>query len=113
MTMEQIRERIYIASQQSGSHQMECLIEEIQEDARKEQRLEIEKLKVQVALQKDALEECVRQSGADCSGGYPTEPPLHEYAVEEVTRMRKEWDKVGDDLEFAVKKIENLENDLF
>lgn len=37
-----------------------------------------------------ALWECVKLTGADTSGGVPTEPYLAEYAIEEVRRLRTE-----------------------
>lgn len=42
---------------------------------------------------RDALRECARLSGADLSDGFPTWPPLHEFAVQEVKQMREDYDE--------------------
>lgn len=43
-----------------------------------------------------ALRECARLSGADLSDGFPDWPPLHEYAVQEVRRLREDYDEACD-----------------
>lgn len=45
-----------------------------------------------------ALEKCCRLSGADLSDGFPTWPPLDEFAVQEVGRLRADYDEACDDL---------------
>lgn len=40
----------------------------------------------------EALEECVRLSGADLSGGFPTSPDLPTYAVQCVRELREDYD---------------------
>jgi hypothetical protein len=42
---------------------------------------------------KQALRECARLSGADLSGGFPTHPPIHEYAVQQVGQLREDYDE--------------------
>lgn len=39
---------------------------------------------------REALRECVRLSGADLSGGFPTWPELPEFAVQEVRQLRED-----------------------
>jgi hypothetical protein len=45
-----------------------------------------------------ALFECAKIAGADISGGIPTLPPLHEWAVREVTELRADYDEALADI---------------
>lgn len=41
----------------------------------------------------EALREVTRLSGTDLSDGFPTWPPLHEFAVQEIKQLREDYDE--------------------
>jgi hypothetical protein len=68
-----------------------------------------------IARLEEALRECVRLSGADLSGGFPTWPELPEFAVQEVRQMREDYNECMERewQEFSLRKrIVKLEDGL-
>jgi hypothetical protein len=54
---------------------------------------ELERLRGENEKLKEALFECAKRSGADISDGAPTWPPIHDWAVQQVTELRADYDE--------------------
>lgn len=59
---------------------------------REAKRRRIRELEAELESHREALRECVRLSGADLSGGFPTRPSLPAFAVQQVRELRDDYD---------------------